>query len=363
MLTLGVEEEFLLVDPEHGVPVPLAGPVRAVLGRQPALDTEEVRPEMLQVQLETATPVCTGLDEIGGHLLRLRHALSAAAETAGCRLAATGSAPLAGPLPAPVTEEHRYRALMAAAPQLADEQLINGMHCHVGVPDRATAVAVVNRLRPWLCVLIAMGANSPFWQGADTGFASWRTVVFDRWPAGGQPPPFAGEADYERRADALVATGVVGDRGQFYWRARPSERFPTVEVRALDVQLRVEETVMFAGLIRALVDTAIADTAAGAPLPGVHEEVLRAADWQAARHGLNGMLVDPFTAGRRRAGDLVRALLAQVRPALERAGDLRTVSTLAERLVREGTAADRQRRAHRAGGWPGVLQLTTGTVD
>ncbi|WP_461029788.1 carboxylate-amine ligase [Streptomyces sparsus] len=364
MLTLGIEEEFLLLDPDTGLPVPLADKVRAGVRREPALGSDEVQPELLQVQVEVATPICETLDEAGGHLLRMRHSLSSAAEKAGCRLAASGSAPLAGHNPVPITDAPRYRALLDVAPQLVDEQLINGMHCHVAVPDRATGVAVVNRLRPWLPVLVAMGANSPVWQGHDTGFASWRTVVFNRWPVSGQPPLFADEQDYERRVEGLLHAGVIGDRGALYWQARVSEKYPTVEVRALDVQLRAGDAVLFGGLIRALVATALEDERAGRPMPAVPQEILVGAGWHAARYGLEAHLVTPDGTASRPAAEVVGSLLRHIQPALAEAGDERQVGGLIRQLLTDGTAAARQRSAMERGGMAALTELITSeTVD
>ncbi|MFD8636902.1 YbdK family carboxylate-amine ligase [Streptomyces sp. NPDC059656] len=266
-----------------------------------------------------------------------------------------------GDRPVPVTPSSRYLRMEGRARRLVDEQLINGMHVHVAVPDTGTRVAVLNRIRVWLPVLLAMSANSPVWDGQDTGFASWRTIVFGRWPVSGPPPHFDGSVDYERRLDALVASGVIADRGQVYWQARLSERYPTVEVRCLDVQLQPEDAVMLAGIVRALVATAMADEKAGLPVPHPAPELLQVGNWHAARHGLNSVLVDPE--GRpRSSGDVLCSLLQYVTPALEEAGDLRQVGSLVHRLLQEGTPADRQRRALAEGGLPGLLGLITGAT-
>lgn len=194
--------------------------------------------------------------------------MASAAEANGCRIAATGAAPVRGTGPVPVTPNPRYLRMVGEARQLVDEHLISGMHVHAAVPDPETGVAVLNRIRGWLPTLLAMSANSPLWDAQDTGFASWRTIVFGRWPVSGPPPRFEGIDDYEQRLEALVASGVIADRGQVYWQARLSDRYPTVEVRCLDVQLRADDAVMFAGIVRALVATAIADEKAGLPCPG-----------------------------------------------------------------------------------------------
>jgi carboxylate-amine ligase len=343
VLSVGVEEEYLLLDAESGLPVAKAADVRAAAALEPALASDDVQLELLQSQLEVASPPCATLDEVGGHLLRLRHSLAAAAEREGCRLVACGAAPWTDHTPAPVTEERRYAAIRREAPALVEEQLINGMHVHVAVPDRETGVRVLNAMRPWLPVLVALGASSPLWAGRDTGFASWRTIHFERWPVQGPPPYFADLEDYEHRVDDLVATGAILDRGQLYWHARLSETYPTVEVRCCDVQLRVDDAVMIAGLVRALVATALRETA-GTPAPDVHAELVRAAAWQSARHGLGSELYDVTQRRLARAGDVVFRLVEHVTPALEDYGDARQVNGLVERLLREGNGADRQRR-------------------
>lgn len=357
MVTIGVEEEYLLLDGETWLPSPRASQVQASANLESGLGVDEVDKELLQAQVEVATPICTGLDEVEAHLLRFRKAVAAAAARVGCRVAASGSAPLAGRRPVPVTEEPRYLAIRAQAAQLVDEQLINGMHIHVAVPDRASGAGALGRVRPWLPVLVALGANSPFWEGQDTGFGSWRTVVFGRWPVSGVPPFFAGEEDYDRCIAGLVATGVVREPRQLYWHARLSERYPTLEVRAPDVQLDVDSAVMLAGLSRALVATALREEKAGAPPLLPPHEVVQAAGWHSARHGLGSDLVDPLHGRPAPAADVVGSLLGYVGAQLDEAGDTERVTATARNLLDNGTGADRQRRAMREDGLSGVLDL------
>ncbi|GGO90359.1 carboxylate-amine ligase [Wenjunlia tyrosinilytica] len=356
MITVGVEEEYLLLDPVTMLPVPLVEQVRAAAGLEPITNEHEVQSELLQAQVEVATPICTDLEEVGGHLLRLRHAVGAAARRSGCCLAASGTAPFKGSVPVPVTPKARYLFMRTQAPQLVDEQLINGMHVHAAVPDQETGIGVLNRVRPWLPALVAMGANSPLWNGQDTGFASWRTVVFGRWPVSGPPPQFADLADYEHRVQALLTAEAMADTGQLYWQARLSERYPTIEIRCMDVQLQADEAVMFAGIVRALVTTAIREAKSGTPVPSRAPELLHAANWHAARHGLNNALIDPH------AGDVVCALMGHITPALEESGDAREVTSLVHRLLQVGACADRQRRALAEGGPKALMELITQEV-
>ncbi|MEV5435348.1 glutamate--cysteine ligase [Streptomyces sp. NPDC052682] len=356
MTTIGVEEEYLLLDQVTGLPVPHAPKVRAAAGLGRLVADQEVQYELLQAQVEVATPVCATLEEVGGHLLRLRHAVGVAAEEFGCRIAACGTPPLRHGRPVAVTDQARYRAMVAQAPQLVAEQLVNGMHVHVAVPSREAGVQVLNRIRAWLPTLTAMAANSPLWDGHDTGFASWRTVIFSRWPVSGMPPSFQDVADYDRRVRRLLDAGMIADTGQLYWQARLSPRYPTVEVRCPDVQLGADEAVMLAGIIRALVDTALAETTAGAPAIECAPELLQAAMWHAARHGLGDTLVDPGGTSQR-AGDVLYELLRYVAPALDASGDTRQVTALVHRLLQNGTGADRQRAALAEGGLRAVTDL------
>ncbi|WP_037673167.1 glutamate--cysteine ligase [Streptomyces griseus] len=358
MTTIGVEEEYLLLDAVTGLPVPQADKVRVAAGLASLTADQEVQYELLQAQVEVATPVCSTLEEVGGHLLRLRHAVGAAAEAHGCRIATCATPPLRHGRPVAVTHRARYRAMAMQAPQLVAEQMVNGMHVHVGVPSREAGVQVLNRLRPWLPTLTAMSANSPLWDGHDTGFASWRTVIFGRWPVSGMPPAFLDIADHDRRVQQLLDSGLITDTGQLYWQARLSDRYPTIEVRCLDVQLRADDAVMFAGIIRALVEITLADAAAGTHVPDCAPELLQAAMWHAARHGLSDALIDP-RGSRRRAGDVLYELQRYTAPALDATGDTRQVASLVHRLLRDGTGADRQRAALADGGLRAVTDLVS----
>ncbi|WP_354644444.1 carboxylate-amine ligase [Kitasatospora camelliae] len=355
--TVGVEEEYLLLDPESGLPLPRVDEVRKVAGLHPAVHHSELQNELLKAQVEVATPVCQELSEVGGHLLRLRHALAAAAESADCRLAACGTAPYAPTTPPEIVDDPRYHSIRRIVSRLADEAMINGMHVHVAIPDPQTGVEVLNRMRPWMPVFIALAANSPLWYGIDTGYASWRTVVFGRWPISGIPPLFADAEDYERRIDHLLEARLIRDRGQVYWQARLSAKFPTVELRAMDVQLRADEAVMLAGLVRALVVTVTREAAAGRPVGGRTPESLEGAGWHAARYGLDDTLHDAATGLSRPAADLVHGMLEYLAPVLEELGDTRAVVPLVERLLREGNGAGRQRRHLSEGGRAGLVAM------
>jgi carboxylate-amine ligase len=225
-----------------------------------------------------------------------------------------------------------------------------GCHVHVSVEDDDEGVAVLNRIRVWLPVLTALTANSPFWQGAETGYASFRSQAWHRWPSAGPTELFADAAEYHQLIDAVLATDTVLDSEMVYFDARLSKKWPTVEVRTADVALRVEDAVTLAGLVRGLVETAARDARQGVPPPAVRAEILRVAAWRAGRSGLTGDLVHPLTGTPAPAADVVAALLDHVRPALADAGDEERVTEGIEALLSRGTGADLQRRVHRESG-------------
>jgi carboxylate-amine ligase len=352
--TVGVEEELLVVDPS-GHPVPLGPEALEVASRRGEGENAEEHdaggkeaahlvPELKAQQLELGTRVCRTLDEAAAELRSWRDLADAAAIAVGARVAALASSPIAVE---PVrTPGDRYQLIHDTFGRVAAEQLTCGCHVHVSVEDDEEGVAVLNRIRIWLPVLTALTANSPFWMGADTGYASYRSQSWGRWPSAGPTGIFADAADYHRLIDDVLATGTAVDTGMVYFDARLSANWPTVEVRVADVALRVEDAVTHAGLVRGLVETAAREARDGRPVPEVRPELLRLAAWRAGRSGLSGELVDPRTGRPSPAEHVVGALLEHVRPALADAGDEQRVSQGVDELLRHGTGADLQRRVH-----------------
>jgi len=350
--TLGVEEELHLLDEERLVLRPVATGVLTAARRGWDPARGELQGELTLAQVETATPVCATLAEVASSLGALRARFSAAAVAAGCRLASAGVAPLTDWRAQLRSPEERYAALAERAGRLVAEQQIAGLHVHIGVPDPADAVRLLDGLRPWLPVLLALSASSPWWEGSDTGFASWRAVHWRRWPVVGPPPVFGSVEGYDTTAAALERAGVISGPMQLYWDARRSLRWPTVEVRVADAQPLVEGSVVLAGLIRGLGAALLAGAdglrgAGDSPAEPVPDVVLQAATWRAARWGLTEQLVDP-TAGDGRlvpAGTAVEALLRAAAPGLAAAGDTERVQAGVRRLLREGGPAQRLRAA------------------
>ena len=234
------------------------------------------------------------------------------------------------------------------------EQLTCGCHVHVSVESDEEAIGALDRMRIWFPALLAITGNSPFWQGRDTHYSSYRSQVVARWPSSGTPDVFGSPAAYRERVDAMVATGVLLDSGMVYWDARPSSVYPTLEVRVADVCLDVRDAVLLAALSRALVDTAAEEWRDGRPAADVPSSMLRLASWQAARCGVDADLLDPHTMRPVPAADVLGGLVDHVRPALRAAGDEVLVEKQLALVLAEGNGARRQRA---------VLEKTGSMVD
>lgn len=353
--TLGVEEEYALVDAVTGGLADAPDVAATAVDLVGAAATREISTS----QLEIVTPVCSSLSELRAELVRLRRAAVAAAEAHGCRVLAAGTHPFATWGEQRMSDDERYHRLHERWGILARQQLITGQHVHVGVPADLV-VHVVDRLGPDLPVLLAMTASSPFWEGEDTGYASYRTQWFSRWPITGTLPVLGDLAAYEAMVARLVTAGVADDASHLYWDARPSLRWPTVEVRVADTSPLLDDAVLHAALVRSLVRVAARDDR---PVPPAHAEVVRVARWRAARDGLSGQLFDTRTASLLPAHALVRGLLERVREDLEELGDWDEVAVMVEQLLARGTSAQRQRRVlERTGSLRSVVQSLTDEV-
>ncbi|OIK03674.1 glutamate--cysteine ligase [Streptomyces monashensis] len=343
-MTVGVEEEFLLVDPRTRLLMPVAAPVIATA--EARLD-DRVAPELTRYQVETRTDPHRDLGALTEQLYAHRLHLSRAASAHGAGLVSSGTPVLSPTGAPPFMPGDRYERSARAFGALDEEQVCCACHVHVGMDSREEAVQVSNHLRAWIAVLIAVAANSPLWGGRDTGHASWRTVCWARWPAAGPPPYFESADHYDDLVATLIGTGVVLDAGGIYWDIRPSHHLPTLEVRVADAALTVDDTVLIAALVRAAAATALAEVRAGRPAPRPDPHLLRAASWHSAREGLTGTALDPVSRLRTPSSRRMHSLLAWIRPALARHGDTALFDSLLSRLDLHGTGAVQQRAALR----------------
>ncbi|WP_041841440.1 carboxylate-amine ligase [Actinoplanes friuliensis] len=339
LLTLGVEEEYLLVD---------AVEPRAVEAVEEVFDQlsddirDSVQHELMRSQIETASPPQLELGDLFDSLRRLRTGLAASAERAGVRLIAVGAAPAPGQA-SRIVDSPRYHRMRERFGDLSPGAGLNGMHVHVSVPDPETGVQILNHLRPWLPILQAATANSPLFAGRDTGYASWRSMLWERWPTVGPTPYLESHEQYETMVSDLVASGAMLDEGMLYWYARLSANYPTVEIRMGDVCPTLDITILLAALTRGLVSTLLREVEDGKPAPNVPHPLVMAAHWRAAHDGLEGLNIDMATREPKPAWKLMRQLFDYVTPELDRHGDLELVTVLMDRLRSSGTGAARQR--------------------
>jgi glutamate---cysteine ligase / carboxylate-amine ligase len=342
--TLGVEEEFLLLDPVSGRPRAASGAVLAAWGGAEAPDGAGLTTELQREQVETGTHPCRTLEELGAQVRGARAEAAAAACAGGAALAPLATSPLA--VEPTLSPSPRYARMSERFGLTVDEQLTCGCHVHVAIASAEEGVAALDRIRPWLAPLAALSANSPYWQGTDAGYASFRSQVWSRWPSAGPYSLFGSAAGYRTFVDEVLATDTVLDEGMLYLDARLSRDHPTLEVRVADVCREADDAVLVAGLVRGLVETAARAWRAGAEPDPVRTEVLRLAAWRAGRSGIGGSLLHPATWRPAPAAEVLHALVDHVRDALDDAGDTDTVQELLTALLRRGTGADRQRAVH-----------------
>ncbi|WP_167001454.1 carboxylate--amine ligase/circularly permuted type 2 ATP-grasp protein [Mumia sp. ZJ430] len=344
-LTLGAEEELHLIDRERRT---LSASAPQLLSRLPS---ESFSAELQRTTIETNTPVVTGLGALREELVSLRKQLIAVADPEGIGIAAVGTAPSSYDEDFELTASGRFGRMQQQYRLLVDEQLICGTQIHVGVSDRDLAVDIAQRIGRDLPILLALSASSPYWNGQDTGYASIRTILWQRWPTTGVLPPLGSAKEYDALIESLVQSGVIADAKMAYFDVRPSSHVPTLELRVSDACPVVDDAILVAGLFRAMVRSAELDIERGVPYVPVAAPLQRAATWQAARAGLSGTLLDPTThAERVPAPGVVRSLIERLRPALEELGDYEEVAELAARTLVQGTSADRQRAAYAESG-------------
>ena len=346
--TVGVEEEFLLVSHDGRRCLPLASDVLsgALEHDDGDLTTDgdgwiSVCRELQEQQVETNTQIHADLAGLEDDVVRARRRLVRAAEAFGARVVASATCPV--PAQPTITRSSRYEWMAERFGMTATDGLVSGLHVHVSVESDEEGVGVLDRVRTWLPVLVALSANSPFWQGRDTRYESYRSQLWSAWPTAAPQEVFGSAAAYHGEVARMISSGVVLDEKMVYFPARLSSHYPTVEIRVADVCLYAQDTVLVAALCRALVETAAREWRSGRPSPVVSATMLRMMQWQAARDGMDGELVHPDLLEPRSSRAVVRALVDHVREALRDSGDEARVSELLERLLRRGTGARRQR--------------------
>ena len=340
--TVGVEEELMILD---SASLDLVSAIDSILGPDPPSGI--IQPELLESVLEIATAPCTGVTAAGAELLELRALARQRAHQHGLEIGAAGTHPFARWEDQRVVSDDRYRGLVSSLGFIARQELVFGMHVHVGMADPEETIHVANGLRGHIPLLIALGANSPLWRGGLTGLMSSRVPIFRAFPRVGLPPHFNGWADFERRVETMSRTGMIDDYTFLWYDVRPHPRLGTIEIRAMDSQTRVEHTVALGALVVSLVKLIVEDVAQGR-LPSEEPwEILDENRWLAARHGLDADLFDPLAGERRPARDLAAGLLERLAPHAAELGCTSELEGVGD-LLHRGNGAARQKMVYEA---------------
>lgn len=351
--TVGVEEEYQLVDAVTGA---MCSRARDVLSTD---WSEEIRPELQETTLEIGTPICRSATELDRELRRLRFQVAVTAAVDELEIVAAGLHPFSPWVGQRCTEGERYRGIVERYGRIARDEHNFGMHVHVGIEPGRDRIALLNVLRHFSPHLLALSCSSPFFEGEDSGYDSYRMILWRRWPNTGVPPRLGSEAEYERLVELLIRSGAIADPRGIYWGVRPHSIYPTLEFRMTDVCPTVEDAVAIAALARALV-AAVAEGLLTEPETGTLPEaatlaILAGNEWATARSGLHAMLIDPTTAsGAVPVRDAIRRLIDRVTPVAEALGDARALAHL-ETVLARGNGADRMRRISAESAGPGEL--------
>ena len=345
--TLGVEEEYMLLDPES---FDLVQHVDTVLTAvQNGEFTERIGPELMQSVIEISTPICRAAGDIDSELRRLRSYVTEIARAQGLRVGSAGTHPFSLFERQRITARDRYRNLVDQLQYVARRELIFGLHIHVAVDDPEKAVQVTSALLLHLAELLALSANSPFWRGEATGLASSRQMVFAAFPRSGPPPRFKDYADYAEVVGQLEKTGCIADYTHIWWDIRLHPRFGTIEVRVMDAVSRVEDTTALTAYVQGLVKLYSERYDAGEELPSFHRILTTENKWLAARYGLEAPVMDLLTGRRNRVpvAQLIRRTLREIEPHARELGSDRELEGIRNILSR-GNGADRQLRVFNA---------------
>lgn len=336
--TLGVEEEYQIVDPSTRE---LRSYVSQILEGGKLVLREQLKPELMQSVVEVGTCVCRTADEAAAEIRRLRGAISALARNHGAEIIAAGTHPFSSWHEQEVYPHERYYGVLKEMQDAARRLLIFGMHVHVGVPDMETGMKLQNVARYFLPHLLALSTSSPFWMGRNTGFKSYRSLIFSNFPRTGIPGFFASHAEFERYVALLVKTGCIDNGKKIWWDVRPHPFFGTIEVRVCDMATRVDEAAALAALIQAIFVKLYLLFEKNLTFRVYPLALLNENKWRAVRYGIDGEIIDFGKEKAVPARDLLPELLEFVDDVLDLLGS-RSVVGYVERILQEGTSADRQ---------------------
>lgn len=344
--TLGIEEEYQIIDPESRE---LTSYIQEFLDQGRVVLRDQIKPEFLQSQVEVGSSICHSIDQAREELVRLRRTVIQVAESNGLRVAAASTHPFSSWKSQQITAGERYTKHEAEMAEVARRLLIFGMHVHVGIEDRDLMIDVMDQARYFLPHLLALSTSSPLWHGRETGLKSYRSIVFESVPRTGPPPAFVSWAEYQRFVETLIKTGCIDDTSRIWWDIRPSGKFPTLEFRITDICTKLEETLCLAALVLAIVTKLMRLRQANLSWRRYRHHLIAENKWRAVRHGIQGKLLDfgrqeevPFPR-------LAEELLELVDDVVDDLGVRREVEYV-RTILAEGTSADRQLAVYRRTG-------------
>ena len=338
IFTLGIEEEFQIVDPETRE---LRSHIQQILGAGTMTLNEQIKPEMHQSVVELGTDVCGDIHDARAQVIRLRSELATMAGHGGLKIASAGTHPFSHWFDQAITEGERYATIVKDMQQVARANLIFGLHVHVGIPDRSVAIHVMNQMRYFLPHLYALSTNSPFWVGRNTGLKGYRLKVFERFPRTGTPDAFESLSEYEDFLKLLIKTGCVDNAKKIWWDIRLHPFFDTLEIRICDAQSRTDDTLALAAVIQAIVFKLHKLLYNNTTFRVYRRRLIDENRWRASRYGIDGKLIDFGREAEADTRQLLNELLEFIATEVNELGSAREIAHI-ERIMREGTGADRQ---------------------
>ncbi|WP_263365416.1 carboxylate-amine ligase [Edaphobacter bradus] len=342
-LSIGIEEEYQTIDPETR---DLRSHIQSeILPKAKRVLHESVKPEMHQSVIEVGTRVCCGIKEAREDIRNLRRAMITLASQNGLLLAAGSTHPFADWKVQEIYPDERYHKVLQELQMVARANLVFGLHVHVGIEDRNTAIHIMNSMRYFLPHILALSTNSPFWEGQPTGFKSYRSKVFERFPRTGIPDVFANWADYETFVNLLVKTGCIDNGKKIWWDIRPHPHFNTLEVRVCDIPMRLDETMAIAALIQATVAMLYKLHASNKSYRIYGRALLMENKFRAARYGLDGKLIDFGKEEEVPLRDLMPEYLNLIDDVVDELGSREEIDYIHE-MLKMGTGADRQLKVY-----------------
>lgn len=346
MFTLGIEEEFQTIDPETRE---LRSHMSKIVDGGKIVLQERIKQEMHQAVVEMGTNICKDIQEAREEVSYLRRELIDLADKQGLKIAAAGTHPFSDWINQLITPDVRYDQLIDEMRDVARGNLIFGLHVHVGIPDRNTGIKIMNEVRYFLPHVYALSTNSPFWCGRDTGFASYRSKVFDKFPRTGIPDYFSSATEYDNYVNLLIKTGCIDNGKKIWWDIRVHPFYPTIEYRICDVPMRVDETICLAAIMQAIVAKLHKLHSQNLSFRQYRRNLINENKWRAARDGINAKLIDFGKEAEVPFKELILELLEFIDDVVDELGSRKEVEYVHE-IFKNGTGADRQLRVFKETG-------------